>query len=172
MLAEIFMVRSEAAARLQQETALLSSSTFTPFTPNNQFLFKDRAAFPDDPRWETGNEEVSYGRSRPISAIAIFSTLCATPKCPQHASKIFGPKLWFRGGISREGSYMRTETLVEHSTYRPFCPPSSPSLPPSFPFLLASAVPLLSWTFDALLRLRQRWASRRMSQVTNRRPQA
>jgi hypothetical protein len=106
MLAEIFMVRSEAAARLQQETALLSSSTFTPFTPNNQFLFKDRAAFPDDPRWETGNEEVSYGRSRPISAIAIFSTLCATPKCPQHASKIFGPKLWFRGGISREGSYM------------------------------------------------------------------
>ena len=63
----------------------------------------------------------------------------------------------------------RTETLVEHSTYRPFCLPSSPSLTPSFPFLLASAVPLLSWTFDALLRLRQRWASRRMSQVTNRR---
>jgi hypothetical protein len=45
----------------------------------------------------------------------------------------------------------------------------TPSSPPSFPFLLASAVPLLSWTFDALLRLRQRWASQRMSQVTNRR---
>ena len=44
MLAEIFMVRLEAAARLQQETALVSSSPFIPFTPNNQFLFKDRAA--------------------------------------------------------------------------------------------------------------------------------
>ena len=58
MLAEIFMVRLEAAARLQQETAL-SSSPFIPFTPNNQFLFKDRAARPDDRRQETGNGEVS-----------------------------------------------------------------------------------------------------------------
>jgi hypothetical protein len=38
MLAEIFMVRLEAAARLQQETALVSSSPFIPFPPNNQFL--------------------------------------------------------------------------------------------------------------------------------------
>jgi hypothetical protein len=53
------MVRLEAAARLQQETALVSSSPFMPFTPNNQFLFKDRAARPDDRRQETGNGEVS-----------------------------------------------------------------------------------------------------------------
>ena len=59
MLAEIFMVRLEAAALLQQETALVSSSPFIPFTPNNQFLFKDRAARPDDRRQETGNGEVS-----------------------------------------------------------------------------------------------------------------
>jgi hypothetical protein len=58
MLAEIFMVRLEAAARLQQETALVSSSPFIPFTPNNQFLFKGRAACPDDRRRETGNGEV------------------------------------------------------------------------------------------------------------------
>jgi hypothetical protein len=50
MLAEIFMLRFEAAARLQQETAFVSSSPFIPFTPNNQFLFKDRAARPDDRR--------------------------------------------------------------------------------------------------------------------------
>ena len=59
MLAEIFMVRLEAAARLQQETALVSSSPFIPFTPDNQFLFKDSAARPDDRRRETGNGEVS-----------------------------------------------------------------------------------------------------------------
>src|ERR1700731_1282602 len=38
MLAEIFMVRLEAAARLQQEPASLSSSSFVPFTANNHFL--------------------------------------------------------------------------------------------------------------------------------------
>ena len=38
----------EAAARLQQQTASLSSSPFIPFTPNNQFLFKDRTARPAD----------------------------------------------------------------------------------------------------------------------------
>ena len=59
MLAEIFMVRLEAAALLQQETALVSSSPFIPFPPNNQFLFKDRAARPDDRSRETGNGEVS-----------------------------------------------------------------------------------------------------------------
>ena len=48
MLAEIFMARMEAAVRLQQETASLSSSPFIPFTPNNQFLFKDKTARPAD----------------------------------------------------------------------------------------------------------------------------
>ena len=42
MLAEIFMVRLEAAARLQRDTALLTSSSFVPFTPNHQFLFKEQ----------------------------------------------------------------------------------------------------------------------------------
>ena len=42
MLGEIFMVRLEAAARLQLDTALLTSSSFVPFTPNNQFLFKEQ----------------------------------------------------------------------------------------------------------------------------------
>ena len=57
MLAEIFMVRLEAAARLQEQTATLSGSPFVPFTPNNQFLFKTgRLVLP--PR-EVGNGEVS-----------------------------------------------------------------------------------------------------------------
>ena len=38
MLAEIFIVRLEAAARLQEQTASLSSSPFVPFTPSNQFV--------------------------------------------------------------------------------------------------------------------------------------
>lgn len=59
MLAEIFMVRLEAAARLQQEMASLSSSPFIPFGPNNQFSFKDRTARPADRSREAGNEEVS-----------------------------------------------------------------------------------------------------------------
>ena len=59
MLAEIFMVRLEAAAQLQQETALLSSSPFVPFTPNNQFRFKGRTTSPADRPREAGNGEVS-----------------------------------------------------------------------------------------------------------------
>ena len=46
MLAEIFMVGLEAAARLQEQTALLSSGRFVPFAPSNQFLFKDNTAHP------------------------------------------------------------------------------------------------------------------------------
>ena len=42
MLAEIFLVRLEAAARLQEQTASLSNSRFVPFTRSNQFLFKDK----------------------------------------------------------------------------------------------------------------------------------
>jgi hypothetical protein len=41
MLAEIFMVRLEAAARVSQEKAAQSNSRFVPFTDNNQFIFKD-----------------------------------------------------------------------------------------------------------------------------------
>jgi hypothetical protein len=59
MLAEIFMVRMEAAAPLQQETVSLSSSPFIPFTANNQFLFKDRIACPADRPREAGNGQVS-----------------------------------------------------------------------------------------------------------------
>ena len=59
MLAEIFIVRLEAAARLQEQTATLSSSPFVPFTPNNQFLFKDRTACPADRPREAGNGQVS-----------------------------------------------------------------------------------------------------------------
>ena len=59
MLAETFMVRLEAAARLQEQTATLSGSPFVPFTPNNQFLCKTgRLVLPTDPR-EVGNGEVS-----------------------------------------------------------------------------------------------------------------
>jgi hypothetical protein len=59
MLAEIFMVRLEAAARLQQETVSPSGSPFIPFTANNQFRFKDRIARPADRPREAGNGQVS-----------------------------------------------------------------------------------------------------------------
>jgi hypothetical protein len=41
MLAEIFMVRLEAAARASQEKAAQSNSRFVPFAVGNQFIFKD-----------------------------------------------------------------------------------------------------------------------------------
>jgi hypothetical protein len=44
MLAEIFMIQLEAAARLREQTAPLSNSTFVPFTRSNQSLFKDKTA--------------------------------------------------------------------------------------------------------------------------------
>jgi hypothetical protein len=59
MLAEIFMVRLEAAAGLQEQTASLSSSRFVPFTLSNQFLFKDKTARPADRPQGTGNQPVS-----------------------------------------------------------------------------------------------------------------
>ncbi len=59
MLAEIFVVRLEAAARLQEQTASLSSSRFVPFTRSNQFLFKDKTARLADRPQETRNEPVS-----------------------------------------------------------------------------------------------------------------
>jgi hypothetical protein len=51
MLAEIFMVRLEAAS--------LSGSRFIPFTANNQFRFKDRIARPADRPREAGSGHVS-----------------------------------------------------------------------------------------------------------------
>jgi hypothetical protein len=82
-------------------------------------------------------------RSRSTSA-----EKCTTPQPIKAVSEAISraQRLWFRGGIR-----WQMETSVEHSTYRPFCLPFSPSSPPSFPFLLASAVPLFSWTFDAVL---------------------
>ena len=59
MLVEIFMVRLEAAARLQEQRASLSSSPFVPFVPSKQFLFKDNTACPVDRSREVGNGEVS-----------------------------------------------------------------------------------------------------------------
>ena len=41
MLAEIFMVRLEATARVSQETPPPSNSRFVPFIGNSQFRFKD-----------------------------------------------------------------------------------------------------------------------------------
>jgi hypothetical protein len=59
MLGEIFMVRLEAAARLQEQTASLTNSRFVPFTQSNQFAFKDRTARPTERIREAGNEQVS-----------------------------------------------------------------------------------------------------------------
>ena len=56
---EIFIVRLEAAARLQEQTASVSSSPFVPFTPSNQFVFKDRTARPADQPREAGHGQVS-----------------------------------------------------------------------------------------------------------------
>ncbi len=39
MLAEIFMVRSEAEARLVEEVLPSSTSRFIPFSPSSQFVF-------------------------------------------------------------------------------------------------------------------------------------
>ena len=46
MLAEIFMMRLETAARGLKETVPSSASRFIPFNPNRQFAFKQR---PDRP---------------------------------------------------------------------------------------------------------------------------
>jgi hypothetical protein len=59
MLAEIFMVRLEAAAWLQEQTASLSNSQFVLFTQSNQFAFKDRTAWSAEGIREAGNEQVS-----------------------------------------------------------------------------------------------------------------
>jgi hypothetical protein len=40
MLAEVFMVRSEAEARLVKEVLPSSTSRFIPCSPNSQFVFK------------------------------------------------------------------------------------------------------------------------------------
>jgi hypothetical protein len=59
MLAEIFMVRSEAKARLVEEVLPSSTSRFIPFAPSSQFVFKQ----PDLKGEEAPNEE------RPVRAV-------------------------------------------------------------------------------------------------------
>jgi hypothetical protein len=59
MLAEIFMIQLEAAARLREQTASLKNSTFVPFTPGAKFLFKDKTARLADRPQGSGNEPVS-----------------------------------------------------------------------------------------------------------------
>ena len=44
MLAEIFMVRSEAEARLVEEVLPSSTSRFIPFSPRSHFVFKETDA--------------------------------------------------------------------------------------------------------------------------------
>ena len=44
MLAEIFMVRSEAEARLVDEVLPSSTSRFIPFSPRSHFVFKETDA--------------------------------------------------------------------------------------------------------------------------------
>jgi hypothetical protein len=41
MLAEVFMVRSEAQARLVEEVLPSSTSRFIPFSPSRPFVFKE-----------------------------------------------------------------------------------------------------------------------------------
>jgi hypothetical protein len=48
MLAEIFMVRLEAAARALKETVPSSTSRFIPFNPNSQFTFKQSPERPSE----------------------------------------------------------------------------------------------------------------------------
>jgi hypothetical protein len=57
MLAEIFMVRSEAKARLVEEVFPSSKSSFIPFNPKSQFAFKDKepkGAQPPGEEWPVG----------------------------------------------------------------------------------------------------------------------
>ena len=60
MLAEIFMVRSEAKARSVEEVLPSSASQFVPISPRSQFVFKETAPkVADAPR-----EEPPVGVSR------------------------------------------------------------------------------------------------------------
>jgi hypothetical protein len=60
MLSEIFMVRSEAKARLVEEALPSSTSQFIPFSPRTQFTFKNT-----DPKVsETPLEEPPVGVAR------------------------------------------------------------------------------------------------------------
>ena len=57
MLAEIFMVKLEAAARVSSETAPVSDGRFVPFTRSTQVTFKERR----DPPVEAAREKASTG---------------------------------------------------------------------------------------------------------------
>jgi hypothetical protein len=68
MLAEIFMVRSEAEARLVEEVLPSSASRFIPFSPSSQFVFKETDL--------KGEEAPSEERPRQM--------MYATPDCGLH----------------------------------------------------------------------------------------
>ena len=59
MLAEIFMVRSEAKARLVEDVLPSSTSSFIPFSPRTQFTFKQT---------DLKAKEAS-GEERPVSVV-------------------------------------------------------------------------------------------------------
>jgi hypothetical protein len=63
MLAEILIVRLEAIARLSRETTPASNSRFVPFTPGQQFAFKDRG---NDPAVQSPEPEQQTASSHPI----------------------------------------------------------------------------------------------------------
>ncbi len=62
MLAEIFMVQLEAAARTLQETSTRSTSLFVPLVQGSQFRFKDTG----DRRVEPVRDEASIQQARAI----------------------------------------------------------------------------------------------------------
>jgi hypothetical protein len=73
MLAEIFMVRSEAKARVVEDVLPSSSSSFIPFSPRTQFTFKETDLKETDLK-ETDLKETdlkakeSPSEERPVSA--------------------------------------------------------------------------------------------------------
>ena len=62
MLAEIFMVRLEAVARVPQEATCVSSSPFVPFVRDGQFRFKDRKAGPVNDTSDATHEKARANR--------------------------------------------------------------------------------------------------------------
>jgi hypothetical protein len=62
MLAEIFMVQLEAAARTVRETSTRSTSRFVHFVQGGQFRFKDTG----DRRVEPARDEASIQQARAI----------------------------------------------------------------------------------------------------------
>ena len=106
---------------------------------------------------------------------SIRAETCTTPQPITAVSELISSaqRLWFRGGISREGtpdpvlvemccvrvacgpirlSKWKTETLVGHSTYRPFCSLFLAFFTAFFSFFASfRGVLSFSWTSDAVL---------------------